>query len=97
VLKPLGLVGRMSLSNYILHNLCLSLVLYGYGLGFYGRIGPFDQLPLLIALIMFSLIFSFTWLRYFRFGPLEWLWRVATYGIFIPNSTQSSPAPKSIV
>lgn len=66
-------VGRMGLTNYIFHNLSLSLIFYGYGLGFYGQMGPFTQLPILLALMLTSLLLSFWWLRYFCHGPLECL------------------------
>lgn len=85
VLEPLAFVGKMSLSNYIFHNLVMSLTLYGYGLGLYGKIGPFDQVPFIVCLMVFSLGFSYTWLQYFQFGPLEWLWRSMTYGKILPN------------
>lgn len=83
-LYPFSLVGRMSLSNYILHNLLLSLIFYGYGLGLYGKIGPFTQAPILLGLMMLSVLFSSLWLSYFNWGPLEWLWRAATQGEFSP-------------
>lgn len=84
VLYPFSLVGRMSLSNYILHNVLLSLIFYGYGLGLYGKIGPFAQAPILLGLMVVSMLFSSLWLKYFHWGPLEWLWRAATQGQFPP-------------
>jgi uncharacterized protein len=83
-LIPLGKVGRMSLTNYIFHNVTLSFLFYGYGLGLFGRIGPFTQAPILIALMIASLLLSSLWLRFFNFGPLEWFWRAATYAKFFP-------------
>lgn len=85
ILEPLSFVGKMSLSNYLFHNFVLSLTLYGYGLGFYGKIGPFDQVPVIACLMVFSLGFSYVWLHYFQFGPLEWVWRSMTYGKILPN------------
>lgn len=82
VLYPFSLVGKMSLSNYIFHNLLLSLIFYGYGLGLFGRIGPFLQAPILLGLMLLSILLSSIWLKYFKWGPLEWLWRAATLGSF---------------
>ena len=82
IFYPFSLVGKMSLSNYILHNLLLSLIFYGYGLGLFGQIGPFAQAPILLGLMVFSVLFSSLWLKYFNWGPLEWLWRAATQGEF---------------
>lgn len=76
-------VGRMWLTNYIFHNLALSLIFYGYGLGLYGQIGPFAQAPILLGLMLISLMFSSWWLSYFRYGPLEWLLDAATQGQFV--------------
>ncbi len=82
IFYPFSCVGRMSLSNYLFHNICLSLIFYGYGLGFYGKIGPYQQAGILLTLMSASLILSSYWLKYFNFGPIEWLWRAGTYGYF---------------
>lgn len=82
LLYPFSCVGRMSLSNYLFHNICLSLIFYGYGLGLYGTIGPFQQIPILVALMAASLLLSSLWFKYYNFGPIEWLWRAGTYGYF---------------
>ncbi len=74
-------VGRMSLSNYLFQSLVGTLIFYGYGLGFYGRIGP--ALGVLLAVGFFfavQLPLSAYWMRSFRLGPIEWLWRTLTYG-----------------
>ena len=80
ILAPFAAVGKMSLSNYIMSNFILSILFYGYGLGLYGTIGPGTQLWITMAIYIGLFIFSTFWLRYYRFGPLEWLWRVLTYG-----------------
>lgn len=74
----LAAVGRMALTNYITHSLVSSIV--------FNWCGQFDtwkrpaMLGLVFAVFAFQLWFSPLWLRHFRFGPLEWLWRTATYG-----------------
>ncbi|MCA9508117.1 MAG: DUF418 domain-containing protein [Myxococcales bacterium] len=80
--RPFSVIGRMSLTNYLLHNIVLSLVFYSYGLGLYGSFGPFYELPILLSLIIFSMILSSLWLKHFKMGPFEWLWRAAIYGCF---------------
>lgn len=81
LLKPLASIGQMSLSNYISANLIFSLLYYGYGFGLYGKISPGVQLCL-IFIVFFSLMgLSILWLRYFQFGPLEYLWRQFTYNV----------------
>lgn len=71
--------GRMALSNYLGQSLVCTLVFYGYGLGWFEQMGRAWQLLFALALFALQVAFSALWLRYFRFGPVEWLWRAATY------------------
>lgn len=69
-------VGRMALSNYLLQTLICTTLFYRLDLFM-----KFDRLQLLAFVIpvwMFNLLFSVIWLRYFRQGPVEWLWRQLT-------------------
>lgn len=72
-------VGRMALSNYLLHSLVLTTVFYGYGFGAYGSVPRAAQMLFVAALIGLQLLYSPTWLRHFRFGPAEWVWRSLSY------------------
>jgi uncharacterized protein len=72
-------VGRMAITNYLMHSLILTTVFYGYGLGLYGQVPRAAQMLFVIAVIGFQLWFSRWWLARFRFGPMEWLWRSLTY------------------
>jgi uncharacterized protein len=77
--RRLAAVGQMALTNYILQTLICGLVFFGYGLALFGQL-PRHQLYYVVAAVwMFQLIASPIWLRRFRFGPLEWLWRSLTY------------------
>ncbi len=77
LLAPLG---RMALTNYIAQSLLCTLIFYGYGLAFFGRINSAAGLALALLIWLAQIPLSALWLRYFRFGPLEWLWRSLTYG-----------------
>lgn len=79
-LRHLAPVGRMALTNYLTHSVVMTTLAYGYGFGLYGAVGP--ALGLLLAILLYSLQvpLSAIWLRRFRFGPVEWLWRSLTYG-----------------
>ncbi len=83
-LAPLGAVGRMALSNYFLQTLICTTLFYTYGLGLYGKVGPAVAVLLAIAIYLFQVALSLLWIRRFRFGPAEWLWRSATYGRLQP-------------
>ncbi|WP_334140860.1 DUF418 domain-containing protein YeiB [Atlantibacter hermannii] len=69
-------VGRMALSNYLLQTLICTTLFNRFGLFM-----KFDRLQLLAfvpALWAINLLFSVWWLRHFRTGPVEWLWRQLT-------------------
>lgn len=73
-------VGRMALTNYLAQSLALTLVYYGYGLGLVGRLGEAAALLVAAAIFAVQIAASALWLRAFRFGPMEWVWRSLTYG-----------------
>jgi uncharacterized protein len=77
--KALAAVGRMALTNYIGQSLICTYLFYGHGLGWFGQVGRVQLLGIVAAIWIFQIIFSLVWLRFFRFGPLEWAWRSATY------------------
>ena len=77
--RRLEAVGRTAFTNYILQSVVCTLVFFGYGLNYHAEL-EFYQLYFVVAAIWAAqLILSPLWLRYFRFGPLEWLWRSLTY------------------
>jgi uncharacterized protein len=77
--KRLATVGRMAFTNYILQTVVCTLLFYGHGLGLFGKIDRLGQLAIVLVVWGVQLILSPIWLRYFLFGPLEWLWRSLTY------------------
>ncbi len=76
--------GRMALTNYLLQSLIATFIFYGYGLGLFGRVGAAVCVVLTLVIYAFNVALSHWWLRRFRFGPVEWLWRTITYGQFQP-------------
>ncbi|MGB0524806.1 MAG: DUF418 domain-containing protein [Flammeovirgaceae bacterium] len=77
--KRLAAVGRMALSNYLLQTFIATFIFYGFGLGLFGSLERIEQLLIVFAIYMIQLYISPIWLKYFQFGPFEWLWRSATY------------------
>jgi len=73
-------IGRMAFTNYILQSVIFGAIFYGYGLGYFGRLGAFETLVLGTAVFAAQCWLSALWLHYYRFGPLEWLWRRLMYG-----------------
>lgn len=78
MLSPLRLYGQMALTNY------LTQTLIGFGIFFsmrlYSSIELYQLVLICIAVFIGQIIFSNLWLKYFRLGPFEWLWRTLTYG-----------------
>jgi uncharacterized protein len=79
LLRWLAPAGRMALSNYLLQSLVCTWVFYGYGLGYFEQLPRAWQVPFAVLLFAAQVSLSHAWLRRYRFGPMEWLWRSATY------------------
>ncbi|MCP3402497.1 DUF418 domain-containing protein [Bradyrhizobium sp. CCGB20] len=77
-------LGRMAFTNYVAQSLVFGWIFYGYGLGLFGRLGITPALAIGIAVYAGQVLFSAWWLRHFRYGPLEWLWRTLMYGVRQP-------------
>ena len=80
VTGALSAVGRTAFSNYILQTVIATTIFYGHGLGLFGRVSRVEQAGVVVAIWVVQIVLSVLWLRFFRFGPLEWLWRTVTYG-----------------
>ena len=72
-------VGQMAFTNYLMQSLICGLFFYGIGFGMYGKLDRLEVYYFVAAVWVFQIIYSHLWLRYFYFGPLEWLWRSLTY------------------
>ncbi|MCK5326606.1 MAG: DUF418 domain-containing protein [Woeseiaceae bacterium] len=79
IVHPLAAVGRMALSIYLLQTLMFSTLFYGYAFGQVGRLGPAGVFFYAIVFFSVQIVIANWWLKRFRFGPAEWLWRSLTY------------------
>jgi uncharacterized protein len=80
VRRTLAAVGRTALSNYLLQSFCAAVIFHSWGFGLYGKL-PFSQTLLVAAaLVLLQITWPAWWLRHFRFGPMEYLWRLLSYG-----------------
>lgn len=77
--KALGAVGKMALTNYVMHSVFAMFIFTGAGFGLFGEFSRHELLYIVFAIWIFQLIASPIWLKYFAFGPLEWLWRNLSY------------------
>lgn len=79
ITRPLAAVGQTALSNYLGSSVICTLLFNGYGLGMFGKLQFYQLFYVVAAVWAANLIVSPLWLRYFRFGPVEWAWRSLTY------------------
>lgn len=77
--KALAAVGQMAFTNYITQSIICNFIFLGYGFSMYGKLQRYELYYIVFSIWIFQLIVSPIWLKYFRFGPLEWLWRSLTY------------------
>ncbi len=77
--RPLAACGQMALSCYLLQTIICTTIFYGHGLGLFGSVSRVGQAGIVFGVWALLLIVCPLWLRYFRFGPFEWLWRSLTY------------------
>lgn len=71
--------GRTALTNYVLQSVIGTYVFYGWGLNYLGEMRSSYAFLLSIAVVAVQMVLSNWWLREFKYGPLEWIWRVFTY------------------
>jgi uncharacterized membrane protein YeiB len=77
-LELLAPYGRMALTNYLSQSVICSLLFYNYGFGLYGMSRAY-QVLVVISIVILQIGFSHWWLRHFRYGPMEWVWRAITH------------------
>jgi uncharacterized protein len=70
----------MAFTNYLAQSAIFGWIFYGYGFGLFGRVGVTTALAIGICVYIAQVMISALWLRHYRFGPVEWLWRSLMYG-----------------
>ena len=79
VTRRVAACGQMALSCYLLQTIICTTIFYGHGFGLFGSVSRVGQAGIVLGVWALLLIACPLWLRYFRFGPFEWLWRSLTY------------------
>jgi uncharacterized protein len=79
VTRPLAAVGQTALSNYLGTTVICTLIFDGWGFGLFGRLQFYQLFYIVAGIWAVNLVVSSIWLKYFRFGPMEWVWRSLTY------------------
>ena len=79
ILDSLKAVGQMAFTNYLLQTIICTFIFYGHGLGLFAKVERPAQVTIVLAIFLMQMIYSPIWLKYFKYGPFEWLWRSLTY------------------
>jgi len=90
ILSPLGAMGRTALTVYLAQSIIFTTLFYGYGFGQSGRVGPAGIFGYAALIYATQLAICVWWMKWFRFGPAEWLWRTLTYLELQPMRLQRS-------
>lgn len=86
-------VGRMALTNYLMHSIVCVTLSYGFGFGLWWHIGASRAIAIAVVIIAVQIPLSAWWLSRFRFGPIEWIWRRLTYRQPLEIRLLSATAP----
>ena len=84
VKSALAATGRMAFTNYLSQSILGALIFYSFGLGLYGKVPGVYMYAVVLAIWIVQITWSVFWLKRYRFGPFEWLWRSLTYGRWQP-------------
>ncbi|TDQ31214.1 uncharacterized protein CLV82_1919 [Zeaxanthinibacter enoshimensis] len=79
ILSPLRYAGRMALTNYLFQSVIGVFLFTSFGLGLYETLSPSQTLIIAILIFVVQVLLSRWWLTFFRYGPLEWIWRCFSY------------------
>jgi uncharacterized protein len=97
-MRALAATGQMALTNYLSQSLICMFLFTGAGLALYGHLERHELYYVVVAIWIVQLIWSPLWMRHFRFGPAEWVWRSLTYWKRQPlrnEVTQVAPATQA--
>lgn len=72
-------VGQMAFTNYLMQSFMSNLFFLGIGFGMMGKLQRHEIYYVVFGIWFIEIIWSHIWLRFYRFGPLEWCWRSLTY------------------
>lgn len=98
LLTVLARTGQMAFTNYLGQSIICIIIFYGFGFGLYGKLERYQLYYVVGGIWLFQMIFSTIWLKYFYFGPFEWLWRSLTYWKRQPMKRETAePEPQPVL
>jgi uncharacterized protein len=93
--RRLAAAGRMALSNYLMQSLICTTLFYGYGCWLYATFNRLTLAGIVTSIWVLQLSTSIIWLRFFRYGPAEWVWRSLTYWKLQPMVIRTTVAEET--
>jgi len=84
IFKGLASVGMMSLTNYLSQTIFYLIFFYGFGFAMIGKLHLQWIIPVAVLLFSLQVVISMFWVKRFRFGPAEWIWRMLSYRQYFP-------------
>ena len=81
LMKP---VGQMAFTNYLTQSIIGTVIFTGIGFGYFGKLQRYEAYTIVLCIWVVQIIWSHIWLRYFQYGPFEWVWRQLTYWKKLP-------------
>jgi len=97
VARALANLGRLALTNYLMQTILATSIFYYWGFALFDQVSVAEAVGIALAIYAFQIAFSAIWLRLFRIGPAEWLWRTLTYlrpqPLFKERTTSTETAP----
>jgi peptidoglycan/LPS O-acetylase OafA/YrhL len=92
-LRPLAAIGQMSLTTYLTQTLISVTLFYPFGFGLYGHATLLQIFAIAIVVFSLQMAASLWWLKRYRFGPMEWLWRSIAYLEWQPRRREPAATP----
>ncbi len=83
-------VGQMAFTNYLTQSIIGAIIFYGIGFGLFGKLQRYEVYIIVLCIWMAQIAWSNIWLRYFQYGPFEWVWRQLTYWKKLPLRNPSN-------
>ena len=77
-------VGQMAFTNYLAQSIIAFIIFYAPGLALFGKFQRYEVYLIVFVIWLMQMIWSHVWLRYYQFGPFEWIWRQLTYWKRLP-------------
>lgn len=77
VMQPFRYAGKMSFTLYILQSICMFVIFYVFRL--YAKLNLYQVFIIALLIIIFELAIATYYMKRYKYGPLEWIWRKITY------------------